>query len=123
MIKGKTYKKYLCKHFLMTGTCPHDERCFYIHDERIKTDYCLVLRMSKNKQEYIDDLFFWTFNESENICQYEINAKSITYSIWNHFLNMCLNVIDWYPDLKYNVYNRRRRLPIFQTMSLGQSVK
>jgi len=69
-------KSLPCRSFLATGACPYQEKCVYIHDNRIATTSIQQHIRMKNQEVVASDSFFYppltAYQKSQNYDQYSV---------------------------------------------------
>jgi hypothetical protein len=89
-----------CKTWIITGNCPYNNKCIYLHSDSIKSNLPIKLHSKhKNRENNITDTLFWpkmnnisnSINTMYNVPYPENeNMHDIAlYSMWNHYVDFC----------------------------------
>lgn len=67
-----------CKTWISTGTCPYNDKCYFLHDPRVSS-YVVPLKVKKrSKEDITHDLFFWPTMPREVVAM-RLDAKNSKY--------------------------------------------
>ena len=106
--------KLPCINYLVCGSCPYNNKCTFIHDERLKINCSKV----KSKERIIlndeDDAFYWP--NCTNNCRNKNNNKMVL-SMWSHLI-LTVSGKQSNPYCETNIYTNKKRLPFF--INLGK---
>lgn len=68
-----------CFSYISTGTCSYYDRCHFIHDPRVQSNFNFKNIRAKNYKKNCTDPFFWppnNFLSENNITLYNPNGKN-----------------------------------------------
>eukprot|EP01038_Epipyxis_sp_PR26KG_P008127 gene8127-11005_t len=105
------FRQLPCRTFVSVGSCPYRERCVYLHDPRITNIEAKTKTRKKNKEDVIQDSFFWPIMSYNQLCGrldsqgqphvvqeyhvpyyqndiYMVHDRGL-YSLWMHFVDQC----------------------------------
>jgi hypothetical protein len=144
-LKQEKFRSLLCQCSLMTGNCPYEDGCLFLHDPRVFVDSkppLIGISGCKQKAPPLNttrDAFYWPDQSHVNAVgqRYEIPEKFARsfphgnslpsahnrgiFSLWSHFTQMLLDRSSGATSSFQNSFlPDRSRLPIFVRLAQGE---